>query len=58
MAIFLIYGTIIMLYNKGPNTKMIGNNGLMDTMFNYLSLRWFFYGAGDAYNPVGKGGFY
>jgi hypothetical protein len=46
------------IINKGPNTKMIGNNGLMDTMFNYLSLRWFFYGAGDAYNPVGKGGFY
>jgi hypothetical protein len=36
---------------NGPNTKMIGNNGMSDRMFNYLSLRWFFYGAGDSYNP-------
>jgi hypothetical protein len=40
------------LVNNGPNTKMIGNNGLLDTMHNYLSLRWFFYGAGDGYNPT------
>jgi hypothetical protein len=40
------------LVNKGPNTKMIGGNGLTDTMYNYLSLRWFFYGAGDAFNPA------
>lgn len=39
------------LVNKGPNTKMIGGNVLSDKMYNYLSLRWFFYGAGDAYNP-------
>ena len=39
------------LSEKGPNTKMIGSNGLNDNMFNYLSLRWFFYGAGDAFNP-------
>jgi hypothetical protein len=38
---------------NGPNTKMIGNNGMSDRMFNYLSLRWFFYGAGDAFNPTG-----
>lgn len=39
--------------SSGPNTNMIGNNGLSDTLFNYLSLRWFFYGAGDGYNPAG-----
>ena len=36
---------------NGPNTKMIGGNGLADTTHNYLSLRWFFNGAGNAYNP-------
>jgi hypothetical protein len=40
---------------NGPNTKMIGNNGISDKEFNYLSLRWFFYGSGDAYNPTGPG---
>jgi len=39
------------IVNNGPNTKLIGGNGLMDYMSNYLSLRWFFYGAGDSYNP-------
>ncbi len=38
--------------NKGPNTKMIGGSGLSDPTYNYLSLRWFFYGAGDGFNPV------
>ena len=38
--------------SDGPNTKMIGNSGLYDKMFNYLSLRWFFYGSGDQYNPA------
>jgi hypothetical protein len=33
----------------GPNTKMIGNNGINDKLFNYLSLRWFFFGSGDGY---------
>lgn len=36
---------------NGPNTKMIGGNGMDDKEFDYLSLRWFFYGAGDMYNP-------
>ena len=40
---------------NGPNTKMIGNSGISDKDFNYLSLRWFFYGSGDAYNPTGPG---
>jgi len=43
--------------NNGPNTKMVGSNGISDKMFNYLSLRWFFYGAGDSYNPPGPGGY-
>jgi hypothetical protein len=38
--------------SNGPNTKMIGSNGMNNKFFNYLSLRWFFYGAGDSYNPV------
>jgi len=35
----------------GPNTRMIGNSGLSDKLYNYLSLRWFFYGAGDTFYP-------
>jgi hypothetical protein len=42
------------IINKGPNTKMIGSSGIMDKMSNYLSLRWFFYGSGDSYNPTDK----
>ena len=38
--------------SKGPNTRMIGGNGMNDTFFNYLSMRWFFTGAGDAFNPA------
>ena len=30
--------------------------GMNDKLFDYLSLRWFFYGAGDGYNPAGPGG--
>jgi hypothetical protein len=37
---------------KGPNTTMIGGGAIADVMYNYLSLRWFFYGSGDAYNPA------
>jgi hypothetical protein len=37
--------------SNGPNTKLIGTTGLNSNLYNYLSLRWFFYGAGDAYNP-------
>lgn len=39
------------LVNKGPDTNMKGSNGLSVKKANYLSLRWFFYGAGDTYNP-------
>lgn len=49
--------TIQSLVQKGPNTKATGNssvgsNPLLDN--NFLSLRWYFYGAGDAYNPAGS----
>ena len=44
--------------SHGPKTKMIGSSGMSDNFFNYLSLRWFFYGAGDTYNPsLPKGNF-
>jgi hypothetical protein len=33
------------LANKGPNTYMKGQNGIKIKDPNYLSLRWFFYGA-------------
>jgi hypothetical protein len=39
------------IVEKGPNTKMVGSNGMNDTLFSYLSLRWFFYGAGNGFNP-------
>ena len=40
------------LVEQGPNTRMIGSNGISDTMYNFLSLRWFFYGAGNGFNPT------
>ena len=39
------------LVSKGPNTYMRGSNGLNMKNADYLSLRWFFYGSTDAYNP-------
>lgn len=41
------------IVQDGPNTKMISSSGsgMDDNMFNYLSLRWFFTGAGNGYNP-------
>jgi len=43
---------IARLTNKGPNTHMKGSNGLNIKKPDYLSLRWFFYGMGDGYNPT------
>jgi hypothetical protein len=40
------------LVKKGPNTSMIDNSGLNLKDPNYLSLRWYFDGSGDEYNPV------
>jgi hypothetical protein len=40
------------LYSKGPNTNMISSSsGLQVKKQDYLSLRWFFYGMGNAFNP-------
>jgi len=39
------------IVSKGPNLKMIDSNGLDKKNANYLSLRWFFYGMNDSYNP-------
>ena len=35
----------------GPNTKMLGNNGMNMKNANYLSLRWYFNGANNGFNP-------
>lgn len=42
------------IVNGGPNTTMIGTSGMSDNLTNYLSLRWYFSGAGDSYNPSPK----
>jgi hypothetical protein len=36
---------------RGPNTKMSGPSAMGIRNPDYLSLRWYFYGAEDAYNP-------
>ena len=42
---------IAKIAGDGPNTYMKGENSLNLKNNNYLSLRWFFYGAGDTFNP-------
>ena len=39
------------LVTNGPNTAMSGNTSMSMKNPNYLSLRWFFFGANDGYNP-------
>jgi hypothetical protein len=39
------------IVNRGPNTKMIGDTGMKMKDADYLSLRWFFTGANDTFNP-------
>jgi hypothetical protein len=39
------------LVSSGPNTNMVGGGGMDLKNPNYLSLRWFFYGDNDGYNP-------
>ena len=39
------------LVNSGPNLKMTGSSSFANKMSKYLSLRWYFYGSGDSYNP-------
>jgi len=40
------------LVKNGPNTHMIGSTGMNLKNPNYLSMRWFFYGVGNGYNPA------
>lgn len=40
------------IVNNGPSTKMKGSDNLNIKSGDYLSLRWFFYGMGDGYNPT------
>ena len=39
------------MMKKGPNTYMRGSSSIEMKNPNYLSLRWFFYGSQDGYNP-------
>jgi hypothetical protein len=39
------------LVKKGPNTKMTGSSAMNMKNPNYLSLRWYFYGNNDQFNP-------
>jgi hypothetical protein len=39
------------LVTGGPNTKMKGSNSMQMKNPDYLSLRWFFTGSGDTFNP-------
>ena len=39
------------LVKTGPNTKMSSSSAMGMKNPDYLSLRWFFYGNGDQYNP-------
>ena len=38
------------IVDAGPNLRMIGSD-MKNSMPRYLSLRWFFSGANDMYNP-------
>jgi hypothetical protein len=38
------------IMKKGPNTKLLGSS-FSSKMPNYLSMRWYFYGENDEYNP-------
>ena len=44
---------ILALFNKGPNLKMLdGTSGDLDMKKpDYLSLRWYFFGNEDMFNP-------
>jgi hypothetical protein len=45
--------SIYNLVKSGPNTKMANLSSIGDKTANYLSLRWFFTGTGDQFNPIG-----
>ena len=38
------------IVQKGPNTKLLSSS-FSSKNPNYLSLRWYFYGDNDSYNP-------
>ena len=40
------------LVAKGPDTTIAGNDGINVKNSKYLSMRWFFDGQGDSYNPA------
>jgi len=40
--------------SAGPNTTLLGDNGINAKNADYLSLRWFFFGAGNMFNPPKK----
>ena len=42
---------ILGIANGGPNTKLINGSAMITKPSDYLSLRWYFYGNGDMYNP-------
>lgn len=37
---------------RGPNMRLISADSSNTRPFDYLSLRWYFYGQGDTYNPT------
>ena len=39
------------IVKNGPNTNFVGSNGINVKNPDYLSLRWFFYGMNDGFNP-------
>lgn len=43
---------IYSLVNTGPNTKTADGSGISNTDSKYLSLRWYFFGQGNQYNPL------
>jgi hypothetical protein len=43
------------LFKWGPNTNMAKKNKTANTYADYLSLRWFFGGVGDQFNPYNSG---
>ena len=43
-------GEIQTIVDNGPNLKMVGQD-MTESMPKYLSLRWFFAGSKDGYNP-------
>jgi hypothetical protein len=39
------------IMSDGPNLKLVNNQSSSSNDLNYLSLRWYFYGIKDGYNP-------